>query len=333
MTSPLSKTGSAWPWRPVLLLSLLVLFGSTGSAAQTFAGTTAAYVLLAVALELVWGQAGVLSLGHALYFGVGAYTVALFTTRVDITEFWVILPVAAVGAGAVGLLMSILLFYGRRPLPVIYVAMTSLATSYVAATVASSWSFLGSDTGIPGVGPLSVAGVDITGGFGLMLVTVGVAILIVIGLHRLLESQFRLILTGLREAETFVRSSGFRTGRIKGFVLMISSMVAGLAGAMYALNAGFVSPSSLGFELSTLAVIWVLAGGLGSLEGAVLGAIAIEYLTRFATRSLVGWWEIVIGVLLLIVVLFFEGGLLSIFDSRRVAITGMITRKRSEARQ
>ena len=287
----------------------MLLLAGQGRADQTFAGVLVAYALLAVSLDLVWGFAGILSLGHALYFGVGAYATALLATRLEIDGLVPLLAASTLAGGISAALIGMLLFLGKRQFPLIFVAMTTLAASYVAETMASSWSAIGSDTGIPGVRPASFLALDLGGGRGRFLVSLGLVILVIIGLYGLLRSEMGLVLSGLRDAEGFLQASGFRTGRHKVALFAISGATAGMAGSLYVANVGFVSPGAVGFQLSTLAVIWVLAGGLGHLFGAMYGAALVEYATRYFTRTFVGWWEVVVGLLLLLVVLFFPGGL------------------------
>lgn len=292
-----------------VFVALMLLIAGQGRADQTFAGVLVAYALLAASLDLVWGFAGILSLGHALYFGVGAYATALLAIRLQIDDLLPLLAVSALVGGVTAALVGMLLFLGKRQFPLIFVAMTTLATSYVAETMASSWSTIGSDTGIPGVRPGTFVGIDLGGGRGRFLLSLGLVTLVVVGLYRLLRSEMGLLLAGLRDAEGFLQASGFRTGHHKVVLFALSGATAGLAGSLYVTNVGFVSPGAVGFQLSTLAVIWVLAGGLGHLFGAVYGAVLVEYATRYFTRAFVGWWEVVVGLLLLVVVLFFPGGL------------------------
>lgn len=292
-----------------VFVAVLLLLAGQGRADQTFAGVLVAYALLAVSLDLVWGFAGILSLGHALYFGVGAYATALLATRLQIDDVLPLLVASGLGGGITAALVGALLFLGRRQFPLIFVAMTTLAASYVAETLASSWSAIGSDTGIPGVRPGTLAGLELGGGRGRFLLSLVLVTLVAVGLHRLLHSELGLVLAGLRDAEGFLQAAGFRTGHHKVVLFGLSGVTAGLAGSLYVANVGFVSPGAVGFQLSTLAVIWVLAGGLGHLFGAMYGAVLVEYATRYFTRAFVGWWEIVVGLLLLLVVLFFPGGL------------------------
>jgi branched-chain amino acid transport system permease protein len=203
-------------------------------------------------------------------------------------------------------------------MPMIFVAMTTLASSYVAQSIASSTQLLGSDTGIPNARPDSLFGFALERGRPMLVLTILVLTVSVLAVRRLLAGGFGILTTALRENEELLHDAGFPVGRLKVVTFTISGAVAGLAGCTYASNVGFVSPGSLGFELSTLAVVWVLAGGAGLLVGAMYGVMLVEYLTRYLSSTWVGWTEPILGIMLLLVVLCLRSGAVGlIFEAPR----------------
>jgi branched-chain amino acid transport system permease protein len=194
----------------------------------------------------------------------------------------------------------------------IFVAMTTLASSYAAQSIASSTQFLGSDTGIPNARPDSIFGFGLERGRPILVLTLVVLIVTVLAVRQLLVGEFGTVITGLRENEELLHDAGFPVGRLKVVAFTLSGAVAGLAGCTYAANVGFVSPGSLGFELSTLVVVWVLAGGAGLLVGAMYGVMIVEYLTRYLSSTWVGWKEPILGIMLLLVVLFLRSGVVGL---------------------
>jgi ABC-type branched-subunit amino acid transport system permease subunit len=296
----------------VAFAALLAIFAGNERADITFAGAVASYALLAVALDLVWGYAGILSIGHALYFGAGAYVTALGVTRHGIADLAVLAIAGMLTATVLAAVVGALVLYGKRAMPLIFVAMTTLATSFVAQSLASSTPALGSDTGLPNARPATVAGLDLERGRPLLYLTLVVVVAVVLGLRRLLSSDLGAVVTGLRESEDLLHDTGFSVGPLKVFLFALSGAVAGLAGVLYTANVGYVSPGVLGFELSTMAVVWVLAGGAGFLVGAMYGVMLVEYVTRYLSSAWVGWRDVILGTSLMLVVLVFRSGVYGI---------------------
>jgi ABC-type branched-subunit amino acid transport system permease subunit len=128
----------------------------------------------------------------------------------------------------------------------------------------------------------------------------------------MVNSPLGLVMAGIRGNERRLQFLGIRTGAYKTTLFALSGGIAGLAGAIYALNLGFASPTFLGVGLSTIAIIWVLTGGAGTLVGPILGVILIEYVSRELSGRFLGWWQVGLGIILLVVVLFLREGLVGV---------------------
>lgn len=327
MNHILTRTSRARLIGSVALIAVMAIVGFQGYSAASLASFVAASALLAISLDLAWGYTGILSLGHGLFFGIAAYSTAL-AAQAGIDSF-ALLSLIAIGSGALAaLIVGVLMFSGRSDIPLIYVAMATLALSFVAERVASSWSFIGSDTGMAGLVPPRLFGLDTLDPYVYLAICLVTLLVIVIITIIMTASGWGHVLVGIRENELRMKFSGFRTSRVKVQVFTISGGIAGLGGFLYAFNLGVASPTALGVNQSTLAVIWVLAGGVGTLVGPVAGAVAISYLSEQLSAVSAGWWEIVLGVILIVILIVFRKGMVGIAQ----LLWGLVFGRRSSAR-
>lgn len=292
-----------------LCIGLLTVPLVASSSTIYFAATTLVYVGLALSLDLVWGYLGILSLGHAAFFGAGAYLVALGTRSGWPPDVLLLLPLAVAVGAALGGLIGAFLFAGRRSMTVIYVAIATLAISFVAERTVRGWQWAGADTGLSGVPSPQLLGLVLGGPAGRYWLGLGFSTCAFLLTRALIRSDLRILFAGFRSNEQRLRFLGYRTSRTKITVFAISGGLAAASGALYGLTVGFVSPTSLGIGLSTIAMIWVLAGGAGTLYGPVMGVILVEFGARALSNRWLGWWQVLLGIVLLLVVLFLRNGL------------------------
>ena len=273
--------------------------------------------ILAVSFDLVWGYAGILSFGQALFFGAGAYAVALLGRDLDLAQGWLTLPAAALSGGILAALVGWFLLLGRRPPSLVFVAIGTLAGSYAAERLVNASLYLGGRNGISGVPPIRLGPVELFEGVGFYFLAFGTLAFVYLACRLLVRSQLGLVLAGVRDAERRLLFLGYRVARLKALVFGLSGAVAGLAGGLHAYHEGYVGPTGLGIELSTMVVLYVLLGGSGTLVGAVLGVIAIESLGHFLSDFSPRYWSMALGLLLLAVVVFRPSGLLGLVVSDR----------------
>ena len=276
--------------------------------------------LLAISFDLVWGYAGILSFGQALFFGVGAYGVALLGRDLGWMQAVVTLPLAALGGGVVALALGWFLLLGARPPSVIFVSLGTLTGSYAAERLVNASAYLGGRNGISGVPILQIGGFEVLEGARFYGLALGVLV-IVYGLCRVLvRSQLGLVLAGVRDEERRLLFLGYRVPLFKAIIFTAAGLIAGLAGGLYAYHEGYAGPVSLGMQLSTQAVLYTLFGGTGTLAGAVLGAFVIETLSLFLSDASPEFWPVMLGVLLLAVIVFQRTGLLGLMVPERERI-------------
>lgn len=264
--------------------------------------TYLAFAILALAIDLVWGYTGLLTLGHAAFFGAGAYLTAKLLTTVPALPDIVVVFVLAPALGA-ALTLAIGWFLFSANVSDSYFAISTLIVSVVFARVAGEFvGFLGGFNGIYGIPTIQIAGVEPNGPTTYLLVLAVLVALFLLS-RAIVTSAFGRQLRGIREDRERTDLFGYNTEVARLLVFVISGAMAGLAGGLYATVDGFVSPPLLGFVLSTEAVIWVAVGGRGTLVGAVLGAILIQYLNSSLSDALVNFWEMALALVFVAVVL------------------------------
>ena len=324
------------PYRviPVLEVALLVAFTIAPLLVADYLAAFASRLLilgmLAISFDLVFGYAGIMSFGQALFFGAGGYGVALLGRDLGVSSAFAALPAALLIGLALGWLVSAFLLLGRHPPSVIFVALGTLTASFAAEELARSWYYLGGQNGIPSI-PMLTAGGHELGDVPFYYLVLGLFVLVYVGCHALTRSQFGLTLAGIREQEARIGFFGYRVEVFKTIIFSVAGAVAGLAGGLYAFHEGFVWPSILGVVLSTQIVLYCLFGGTGTLVGAILGVIAIEGLSYALSEQFPTIWPVLLGVLLLLVILFLPSGVISLFVSERERVGDFGARRRAKA--
>ena len=276
--------------------------------------------LLALSFDLVWGYSGIMSFGQALFFGAAGYGVALLARDLGITSICIVLP-AALG---IGLILSFFiggfLLLGRYPPTTIFVAMGTLTGSYAAERLARGWYYLGGQNGIPSIPPMTAGSYEFAEGRVYYYLAFSVLTIVYLVCRFAVRSQFGLALAGARDREARILFLGYQAQNLKLTVFSLAGAIAGLAGALYAFHVGFVGPSMLGVVLSTLVVLYALFGGVGTLIGPIIGVIAIEIAGFWLADSFPKIWPIMLGLLLLVVTLFWPTGLVGAVVSEQERI-------------
>ncbi len=276
-----------------------------------FATRVIILALFALSFDLVWGYAGIMSFGQALFFGSAGYGVALLARDLDITAIVLVLPAAALIGLTTSLLLGGFLLLGRHPSSVIFVSLGTLTGSYAADRLARGWYYLGGQSGIPSIPSMTLGSYEITEGPVYYYLALSILLVVYLLCRFLVRSQFGLALAGLRENEQRIAFFGYKVQHLKAIVFAVGGTIAGLAGGLYAFHEGFVWPNMLGVVISTQVVLYVLFGGSGTLIGAVIGAIIIEGVSFWLSDNYRDVWPIILGVLLLLVILFRPLGLIS----------------------
>jgi len=312
------------PILPIIELSVLVLFAVlpliVADYLTVFFTRVLILSLLAISFDLVWGYAGILSFGQALFYGTAAYSVALMARDLGITSIFIVLPAALLIGLVLSYLIACFLLLGRRQPTVIFVALGTLTGAYAADRLARGWYYLGGQNGIPSIPQMTLGSYEFDQGSVYYYLAFVMLVVVYAGCRFLVRSQFGLALAGIREQEARISFFGYKVQTIKTIVFSLAGAIAGLAGGLYAFHEGFVWPNMLGVILSTQVVLYTLFGGVGTLIGAVIGVIAIEVMSYILADNYQQIWPILLGVLLLAVIMLRPTGLVSLIVSERERI-------------
>ncbi|MGX7708898.1 urea ABC transporter permease subunit UrtC [Methylobacterium sp. Gmos1] len=354
LLSRIDKPG--WIFLGVLALACLVvpalnLLTAPGFAfhvptyAVSLMGKYLAYAILALSLDLVWGYCGILSLGHGAFFALGGYAMGMYLMRQIgprgvygnpiLPDFMVFLnykslpwywhgfdwfPFAAVMVllvpGLLAFVFGWLAFRSR-------VTGVYLSIITQAMTFALMLAFFRNDMGLGGNNGLTdfkdILGFNVQAQgtrvvlFVLTAVALGLAYLVA---RFMTTSAFGKVLIAIRDAESRTRFLGYRTAHYKALAFTVSAMMAGVAGALYVPQVGIINPFEFAPANSIEAVIWVAVGGRGTLVGAALGAVLVNYAKTLLTGAMPDAWLFALGALFVVVTLFLPKGILGTLTER-----------------
>lgn len=309
---------------PILELALLAVFALLPLVLEdyltVFVTRVLILALLAISFDLVWGYAGIMSFGQALFFGTAGYSVALMARDFDITSIFIVIPAAIAIGFVLSLLIAAFLLLGRNPRTTMFVALGTLTGSYAADRLARGWYYLGGQNGIPSIPPMTAGSYEFAEGPVFYYLALACLLLVYLLCRFLVRSQFGLALAGMREQEARISFFGYKVQHLKAVIFSLAGAIAGLAGGLYAFHEGFVWPNMLGVVLSTQIVLYALFGGVGTLIGAVFGVIAIETLSFWLAETFQEVWPVILGMLLLLVIMFRPSGLIGLIVSERERI-------------
>jgi urea transport system permease protein len=337
-----------------VLLAALNLATPAGSAwhlpdfVVSLVGKYLCYAILALAVDLVWGYAGILTLGHAAFFALGGYAMGMYLMReigargvyanpilpdfmvfigwnklpwywYGFDHFWFALAMMLVVPGVLALGFGWFAFRSR--ISGVYLSIITQALTY-----ALMLAFFRNDMGFGGNNgmtdfkdilgiPLNREGTSV----GLMLLTAGVLSAAFLMARAMTRSRFGKVLVAVRDAEPRTRFLGYRPESYKLVVWTLSAVIAAIGGGLYVPQVGIINPSEFAPGNSIEAVIWVAVGGRGTLSGAILGAVLVNLGKTWLTSALPEIWLFAIGGLFILVTLFLPRGVIGLFARRSSA--------------
>jgi len=289
------------------LLHLPVISDTKANFPSLLGGTVIIYVIVALGLNVVVGLAGLLDLGYVGFYAIGAYTVAVLSSKHANLPWLLCLPIAIAVAMGSGLLLGAPTLRLRCD----YLAIVTLGFGEIIRLLAQKFDWLGAAGGIsnipfpPNVGPLKFGALHVNAFYYLGLTLV---IIIYFFLHRLENSRVGRAWTAIREDEDAAELMGVPTFKFKLWAFAIGAAVGSIAGTLYATKTQFINPTNFDLRLSILFLAAVVLGGPGNMPGVILGAVAVSYLPerlRFLNTSRYFWF----GVLLVVLMIFRPQGL------------------------
>jgi urea transport system permease protein len=269
--------------------------------------------IFAMSLDLMWGYAGVLNFGHAAYFGLGGYLVALLAREMrgfDSTNLGyalaVLVPIVLAWA------LGYFLFYSH--VTGVYFTIITLVVTMIFQLIVSDWYWLGGMNGILGVpgfalrvwpGPVWELDSEVEVYYGLLAVSA----LCYLFCRYVVRSPFGLVIAAIKDNQERTEFFGYDTAYLTTIMFMISAGLAGLSGALYAHFSGFVSPPLFGLNFSTDVIVWVAVGGRGTLVGAFVGAVVVNLLKAIISDFFEVLWLLIVGAFFIVTVFFFPDGI------------------------
>ena len=323
------------------LLSLLPESNSLQVSAYTLTlvGKILCYAIVALALDLVWGYAGLLSLGHGLFFALGGYAMGMYLMReaagdglpafmtflswTEIPWYWAgtqhFLWAMCLVVLAPGLLALVFGFFAfRSRIKGVYFSIMTQALTFAGMLL-----FFRNETGFGGNNGFtnfrSILGFSITSQGTRAVLFLLTVVLLVGSLYvgwRLAQSKFGRVLTALRDAENRLMFCGYDPRGFKLFVWVLSAVLCGLAGALYVPQVGIINPSEMSPTNSIEAAVWVALGGRGTLIGPLLGAGVVNGMKSWFTVAFPEYWLFFLGALFIVVTLYLPKGVIGLLKKR-----------------
>src|SRR5258706_11045180 len=306
----------ALPW----IASLACFFAFPNYLA--FATQVLITILFALSLDLVLGYAGIVTLGHAAFFGAGAYTVGMMAMHWDWNEPFSGLIAAALVAGAIGLASGLVLLR-TQGLALLMLTLCTMALLEQAANMGAAWT--GGFDGMPGLSfskILGLYGFDVLYFRSQYLYALAVLFVGFMIVRILVYSSFGQSLTGIRENLLRMHAVGAPVRARQVLAYTVSAALAGVAGALFTQANGYVNLAVLGLERSAGVLIVLILGGYGRLYGAFVGAIAYMLLEHVLAKAYPTAWQFGLGVALIAVALFARNGVIGMFDTLRRRLAG-----------
>lgn len=304
----------------------------------TLLGKFICYAIVALGIDLIWGYTGILSLGHGVFFGLGAYAMAMHLKLVasgsslpefmvtggltQLPAFWkpfASAPFALMAVVALPLILALLVGFStfKNRIKGVYFSILSQALAWALVTIfVGMQSYTGGSNGITSF--TTFLGIQLQNPMNLVYfyyLAVAMLCLTYVFCTWLMSRGIGKILIAIRDGENRTYFTGYDSSRYKTFIYCISAMITGIAGAIYVFFAGMISPKELDIAFSVEMVIWVAVGGRGTLIGAVIGALLVNAMKTGVSETVPDMWLYFIGLLFVLVVLFMPRGLVGVVES------------------
>ncbi|MBJ7550183.1 urea ABC transporter permease subunit UrtC [Marinomonas ostreistagni] len=308
----------------------------------TLLGKYLCYAMLALAVDIIWGYCGILSLGHGAFFALGGYAMGMYLMRQigdrgvyghpilpdfmvfldwqelpwfwhGMDQFWFAMIMAVLVPGLLAFVFGWLAFRSR--VTGVYLSIMTQALTY-----ALLLAFFRNEMGFGGNNGLTdfkeILGFDLQADstrVSLFIITAVLLAVVLMLSQRILSSRLGKVTLAVRDAEARTRFIGYRTERYKVWLFVYSAVIAGVAGALYVPQVGIINPGEFSPINSIEVVIWVAVGGRGTLIGAIIGALLVNYAKTRFTAIMPDGWLFALGALFVLVTLFLPKGLIGLY--------------------
>lgn len=306
------KSEQSEKYKKIIYAALLItaaIFPLAGQYQITILTNALMYIILGLGLNIAVGMAGLLHLGYAAFYAIGAYTYALLHLNFGIS-FWLALPAAGIVAGLFGILLGLPVLRLRGD----YLAIVTLGFGEIIRIILENWNELSK-------GPSGIAGIPGPWFFGIKLnsyqhiiyiyyIALILALLVIVITNRLQNSRTGRALMAMREDEIASEAMGIDITKTKLTAFALSAAIAGMAGVLFAAKTTFINPQSFTFMESAIILSIVVLGGMGSITGVIIAALVLILLPEYL-RELGNYRMIIFGASMVLMMLFRPQGLIS----------------------
>ena len=304
-------------------LQLALALGAIALAAFPFVGSDfyismvtrmMIFAIFAMSLDILQGTTGLVSLGHAAYFGLAGYVLAFISPEGSGVSIWWSLPLAVLGSALAALIIG---FFVVRTHGIYFIMVTMAFAQMVFYLFFDNKALGGSDGLYINLKPTVMLGslelLNLDNKRTLYFLVFGLTLLVYAFLRRLLFSPFGRTLSGIRINENRMRAMGYSTFGYKLAAFTLAGALAGVAGYLWGVQTGYINPDLMGFHNSAHVIMMVILGGMGNFAGAIVGAFAFEILL-FVFKDMTKHWQLLMGGFIVAVVIFAPRGLLGFFE-------------------
>lgn len=316
---------------PLLLLVIFLILPAFLSGFQTeLIAKFLVFAMVGISYDLIWGFAGISNFGHAVFFGLGAYSFGLTLKYIHIPGATYLAFAAAILVPLLfGIFLSVFLHHGK--VSGAFFAVVTMCLCVAFESIASAWTdvtggmngLYGFDTpvlGIPNLFEIELLGFTVP--YYCILITLAIVLGILWTIMK--RRNFGKVIAALKNDENRLAFLGYNVNLLKTVIFGISCAIAGLAGALYA-PVSTISPSVLGMNMSIQILVWVAVGGRGSLWGPIIGALLVSTMEQLLSGVLLDFWLLIIGIFFILVVMFWPDGFAGLLKK----FGALLRRKRS----
>ncbi|MCI1931055.1 MAG: urea ABC transporter permease subunit UrtC [Clostridia bacterium] len=310
------------------------------------------FAIFALSLDLLWGYTGLLSLGHAVLFGMGGYMIGIcyqiqnglpaFMTREGLTQIpWFYIPLKnPIAAAAIGILIPALFamllgffMFSSKIKGVFFTIITLALAQIFSEFIINVQKYTNGFNGLQGVKRFAINGGEQLGKVQYYYIVLAIAVLVFIFCLWLSRSRIGKIATSIRENEARLGFFGYQSSHYKILIYTISGALAGLAGVLYTPATSSITTQDIGVAASTAVVVWIAVGGRGNLTGAVFGALFINWAQSLLSEHFSSYWQLILGGVLLAIIFFIPNGIIGqiIELQRRRTVEGVKIKEQSNA--
>jgi len=298
------RKNNAAIWVPIVIALAIFPLVVRNEYLLSIAVMAGIYVILTLGLNVTNGWTGLMSFGYAAFYGIGAYTAAILATRYS-APAWVTFP----AAGAMAALFGVAIALPTLRLKGIFLALITIGFQEIVFLVTLNWiSLTRGPMGIPGIPPPTIFGYTFSSNRDYFYLILVLNILVIFFIDRIIDSRVGRAFIAIREDDVAAQSVGIPVFRMRVLSFVISTTMAGIAGAFFAHHAAFVSAESFRLDETFVILTMLIVGGMGTLVGPIIGAVFLVIFPEVA-RFLSQYREIVYGAILILVILFRPEGI------------------------